>query len=150
LCRGFVGCPSLCLRCVRLRVLRAARSLSTLRLCMTPICSPFSHCCSCSLAATRPALPCCEAVRRPRFPPRIAGLRSNWGAGTSHMQGPCMRTRVPQTRCVRTSPPARGGGGGAALCATLRAQPPQLAAGAQARPPLGCLRNAVFFTHFYL
>jgi hypothetical protein len=44
----------------------------------------ISHCCG--LAATRPAPPCWEALRRPRFPPLIAGLRNSWGARISHMR----------------------------------------------------------------
>ena len=88
--------PSACVcawvsRCARLCELRAALSLSTRRLCMSPTCSPFSHCCS--LAATRPAPPCWEALRRPRFPPLIAGLRKSWGAKINHMRA--LRTRIP-------------------------------------------------------
>jgi hypothetical protein len=73
--------------CARLCVLRAARGLSTRRLCMSPICSPFPHCCS--LAATRPAPPCWEALRRPRFPPLIAGLsKEQLGRQNQPHEGP--------------------------------------------------------------
>jgi hypothetical protein len=83
-------------RCARLCVLLAVRSLSTRRLCMSPICSPFSYCCS--LAATRLAPPCWEALRQPRFPPLIAGLRNSWGARISHMKA--LRTRIPLSEAL--------------------------------------------------
>jgi hypothetical protein len=46
-----------CSRCARLRVLRATWGLSTLRPCMSTICSPFPHCCSLAAATSPPPPP---------------------------------------------------------------------------------------------
>jgi hypothetical protein len=72
------------------------RKNSTRRLCMSPICSTFPHCCS--LAATRPA------------PPRVRGAGAQISRGVSEAAA----AAPPNALTASTSPlpVSQGGGGG--------------------------------------